>query len=513
MIILGIDFGTSNSCCSYFDGKKFNIIPNEYGNYTYPTSLFLDPKSKTILYANSAFDLNCNKQISLKNIISNVKKLITDNKEYLELNYNNNLRIFSINEIITFYLKYLKKISEDYTRINIKDIVITVPAYYSNLQRKTLELCCQKCDLNVLRIINEPTAAILAYSWNEMSNIKNVNIKNILVIDCGGGTTDYSIVNTDFQDYLFEVINVLGDNTLGGNNLTNILFNYILNKIYIKFKKYPQDYKKLQIKRLCENLKRELSFKENATIVIENAVNNFDFNITISRSIYYDLSKDIFRKIKNDIIKVTKNLSIKVDEIIFVGGTTRTPKFIDICKDIFGMYIKINNTINPDHIVSMGAAIQGYLLTNKNKCNIKNNNIILVDVTPMALGIKTYDDKMAIIISKNTPIPVTKSQIFTNNEDNINSLSIDIYQGNSQYVKNNIFLQSIHIPDIYKYKRGEMKIEIIFTINSNGILTVTTKNKTNNNNNNLTNIIENYNHNIDYDSDFSLSDIDISENS
>ena len=264
-MILGIDFGTSNSCCSYFDGKESRVIINEYGNEVYPTCLAFNKYTDEILYANSAYDNS--KDVTL---IKNIKGYIGLDEQEIEIMYNNSLTKFTVNEIVVLYLNYLKRISKNFIGIQIKDIVITVPAYFSNIQRAQIKSCCEKAELNVIRIINEPTSAILAYCWDTKSlktksldtTEKCLETKNILVVDCGGGTTDYSIINTDFEDQLFEVINVYGDNNLGGNDLTNGLYEYIVDEIYLKYKVYPNDIKKTKIWNLCESVKRRLSFNE-----------------------------------------------------------------------------------------------------------------------------------------------------------------------------------------------------------------------------------------------------------
>lgn len=473
-MILGIDFGTSNSCCSFFDGKESRVIINEYGNEVYPTCIAFNKNTDEILYANSAYDLSLSKDVT---VIKNIKGYIGLDEQEIEIMYNNNLKKFTVNEIIVLYLKYLKGISENFTGTEIKDIIITVPAYFSNIQRAQIKSCCEQTELNVIRMINEPTSAILAYCWERLKtkslDTKYSETKNILVVDCGGGTTDYSIINADFEDQLFEVINVYGDNNLGGNDLTNGLYDYILNEIYLKFKDYPNNIKKTRLWNLCESVKRRLSFNERDLVFIENVVDDKDFSIVISRLKFYDINKKFFDKIKGDILIVTDNKKISIDEVIFVGGTTRIPLFIDICKEIFGGDIKINNKIKGDVIVSIGAGIQGYLLSDYDKT--EDQDIILMDVTPMSLGIKTYDNKMAIIISKNTPIPVSKSQVFTNS-DNVETLSIDIYQGDNMYVKDNIFLESLNLIDLNNgIERGKMRIKVTFSINVDGILNVSAK--------------------------------------
>ena len=475
-MILGIDFGTSNSCCSYFSGKENRVITNEYGNEIYPTCIAFNKYSDEILYSNSAYDLTSNKDVT---VIKNIKGLIgspSDETDIegtdiegtgIEIMYNNNLKKFTINEIVVLYLNYLKNISENFTNKVVKDIVITVPAYFSNIQRNRIKTCCELANLNVIRIINEPTSAILAYCWQLLN--KCLETRNILVVDCGGGTTDYSIINADFGENLFEVVNIYGDNNLGGNDLTDNLYNYVLNEIYLKYNDYPNTLKLLKIWNMCDNLKRRLSFNERDLMFIENVVDEQDFSIVISRSKFYYINKNFFDKIRGDIIKVTENKTI--DEIILVGGTTRIPLFVDICKEIFGEKININNKIKGDTIVAIGAGIQGFLLSDVKKS--EDQDLVLVDVTPMSLGIKMDDNRMSIIISKNTRIPVSKTQIFTNSES-MDTLTIEIYQGDNQYVKDNIFLRSLKF-NSNKIERSGMRIAVTFTISVDGILTVSAK--------------------------------------
>jgi len=470
-MILGIDFGTSNSCCSYFSGKENRVITNEYGNEIYPTCIAFNKYSDEILYSNSAYDLSLSKDVTvIKNIKGYIGSLsdVTDIEETeIEIMYNNSLKKFTINEIVVLYLNYLKNISENFTNEIVEDIVITVPVYFSNIQRNRLKTCCELANLNVIRIINEPTSAILAYCWQSLN--KCLETRNILVVDCGGGTTDYSIINADFEDNLFEVLSSYGDNDLGGNDLTDNLYNYVLDEIYKKYEKYPNKLKTSNIWKLCDNVKKRLSFNERDILFVENVVDDQDFSMVISRSKFYYINKNFFDKIKRDIIKVTENKTI--DEIILVGGTTRAPIFVDICKEIFRENIKINNKIKGDTIVGIGAGIQGFLLSDIKKSD--DQDLVLMDITPMSLGIKTDDNRMSIIISKNTPIPVSRSQIFTNSESN-DTLIVQIYQGDNQYVKDNIFLEELKL-NCNRIDRGNMRIAVTFTINVDGILNVSVR--------------------------------------
>jgi molecular chaperone DnaK (HSP70) len=505
-IILGIDFGTTNTCVSYFDKElqKVVFIPNYDGNYTIPTNLFFNTESDEILYGLHYENmLNYN---TINHTICNIKQLIgiktptTRNENYMEcpntgyllinILYNNIRTKFSIIELVSIYLNFIIRNCKEYLKISsITDIVITVPAYFSDIQRQFIKTSCEMINLNVIRIINEPTSAALAYAYtlnvDHVSGQGTLNVdthvsgqghvggqnitqthENILVIDCGGGTTDFSLLSMDYEDSFYEVINICGDNNLGGDDLTNNLINYILEKLKISNPSLKQMFK---LRKQSTIAKHQLSYLDNTTVYLESFIEDRDISIPLSRTLFIQINNDFFKKIKNYIIQVTENDKDTLDKIILVGGTTRIPIFKDICKEIFNDKVFILDSIDPDKTVSMGASIQGALLNNLISTHNNFNEIILLDVLPMTIGIETMGGLMTSIISKNTNIPVSKTEVFLNSEDidENGDISIDIYQGERRFVKDNFLIGSFKLNVNKQLKKGELKIQMIFEIDQN----------------------------------------------
>ena len=469
MTVVGIDFGTTNSCVSFFDGYHSKVIPNDIGEYTTPTIIAFSTDSDEILYGRMALNVKEN-----FTIIDNVKRLIGSDDLY-KIVYNNEAVTFTINHIIGLYIIYLINVSQTFLREKINDVVITVPAYFTNIQRNIIKMSCESIGLNVLRMINEPTSAILAYyEYTSASDSKlNLEAEMLLVIDCGGGTTDFSLVQADYNEMLFEVIDTYGDNSLGGDDITNNIVDYVKNKIKkddsnLTFSK-KQD---RHIKYQCEIAKKVASYNDTMVVYLENIADK-DWNIKLTQFEFLDINTDFFQKIRSYILSLKDIMDVNSpDKIIFVGGTTKIPYFKTICHEIFGNNIIIEDKINPDNIVSIGAAIQGALLTD-NVMNKVQNETILLDITPMTLGIKTVGDIMTPIISRGSIIPTSKTQIFTNSEDFVSSIEIVVYQGDKRFIQDNSFLGSFTITDLdSSLLRGHMYVQVTFTINSNGILSV-----------------------------------------
>jgi molecular chaperone DnaK (HSP70) len=482
MTVVGIDFGTSNSCVSFFDGYHSKVIPNDIGEYTTPTIIAFGMDSDEILYGEMALNVKEN-----FTIIDNVKRLIGSDKLY-NIVYNNEVVTFTINHIIGLYIIYLMNISQTFLQEKISDVVITVPAYFTNIQRNIIKISCESIGLNVLRMINEPTSAILAYYEYSDSKL-NVEDEMLLVIDCGGGTTDFSLVQADYNEMLFEVIDTYGDNLLGGDDITNNIADYVRNKIKKDHSNLTFSNKQdRHIKYQCEIAKKNASYNDTIVVYLENIADK-DWNIKLTHFEFLDINTDFFQKIRSCILslKDIKGLHFP-DKIIFVGGTTKIPYFKTICHDIFGDNIIIEDKINPDNIVSIGAAIQGALLTD-NVMNKVQNETVLLDITPMTLGIKTVGDIMTPIISKGSIIPTSKTQIFTNSEDFVSSIEIVVYQGDKRFIQDNSSLGSFTITDLdSSLLRGHMYVHVTFTINSNSILSVSAKV----NGINKTIVVENY---------------------
>lgn len=496
MTILGIDFGTTNTCISYYQNNQVHVIPNSYGSLITPSCLYFDIHSSEILYGNIAYNLlqSKNNNQYLSNIIHNFKRLLGITYQHyinsqqlqtffknkhinvikdpisdfccIKLVYNNKETIFNIIEITSIFLKFISLEAKCYLHLdnNNIDIVITVPVYFSDIQRQHLQKACDLAHLSILRIINEPTSASLAYAFYN----KQQDDEYILVIDCGGGTTDFSLLYMDFEEMIFEVKNVNGNNFIGGEDLTNNLIHIVLNKLDLK---NPTPKQLNNIKSQCEKAKCELSFKENTTMIFENIIDNQDKILQYSRTQFYNDNSLFFKNIKKHILNTIQDYDI--NKIIFVGGTTRIPLFKTICQEIFTKDIIICDNLNPLHTVSIGATLQGNLLTCQIQDKIFSETLIL-DVVPISLGIELENGIMSHIISKNTPLPITKTQTFTNSEDHVTFIQIDIYQGERKFVKDNALLSSFILNNLDNtLKRGEMNIKVTFHIDKNGIITVT----------------------------------------
>lgn len=503
-IVLGIDFGTTNSCISYYnkESKNVQVIPNETGNFTSPSILFLDQESSEILFSDSALQLLVanNNQYYLCNIFYNLKRLIgkqnidenlipffkhntvsiVNNELVFDIKFNNKQTYFSVQALVKCYLKYLKNIICNYFSIdndsNI-DIVITIPAYFDDNQRTILKECCQDINLNVIRIINEPTAASLAYA---LDKYKNCDMKEefILTFDCGGGTTDISLLHLDYINCVYEVKNTVGDNLLGGEDITNNVVNFIIDKLNLD--KTVLSNKTLNIiRREAENIKKQLSFNQSATLFME--IGGIDYTLNISQSQFNHINSEFYRKIRNliyyvldDYIQKTRKFTyLDINSVIFVGGTTRIPYFKTLFEDILPN-AKINNSIDPDQTISIGASIQGALLKDLIDSE-SGGDILLMDIVPLSIGIETVGGIMTPIISRNTCLPISRSQKFMNSEGYEDTITINIYQGERKLVKDNIFLAKFELcSELFsKYDKGEIQITITFDVDSDSIINAT----------------------------------------
>lgn len=507
MYTLGIDFGTTNSCVSYINDQKTPIIIlNPEGQYTTPSCIYFNKKD--ILIGSSAYSLviQNNKDTISQNLIYNFKRLfgikydnyIKNDKlvdffckrgnvivkdketklcafEIVDLE-NSTTKIISVTDIVKLYLEYLINISRYQIDFDINDVVITVPTYFNDFQRGLLKSIYTSINLNVIRIVNEPTAAALAYNKNE--RFLNKESYSVLVIDCGGGTTDTSIVCIDNEelnefnspsDSFFQVISVNGDNFLGGEDITNMLFDYSRNYWLTSVKDSELTQKqKIRLFNECEMAKRNLSYNMNTTLFFNDSIIK-----QLSRSEFYEIVKPFFYKI-NKLINDTIEFR-NVDKVVFVGGTTRMPFFVDIVHSILGNTICIHNTLDPDQTISIGASYYGYTLQlNKYNDNDEiDGTLTVIDILPMSIGVETVGGFMTPIVSKNSQLPISKSKIFTNSEDNIDEMKIEIFQGERRFVRDNHKLGELLLNGLdNSLKRGEMNIKVSIDIDVNGIISV-----------------------------------------
>ncbi len=460
-IILGIDLGTTNSVASYMQADgKVKVIPNPEGPNTTPSVVSFKPDGEEIVgYAA--------KRMLLTNpdtIASIKRKMGTNEKVHIScLNKD-----FTPQEISAKILSYIKKYCEDNLGQPISKAVITVPAYFNDAQRQATKDAGQIAGLDVVRIISEPTAAALAYGED------NNKSQKILVYDLGGGTFDVSIL--DIGDGTFEVIATSGDSHLGGDDWDNALGKYLLSDIKAKEGvDLSNDKMALQrIKEESEKAKIALSSQLQVTISLpflamgKNGPINYE--TTLTRAKFEDLTRDLLRRTEEPVRRALADAKLstsQIDEVLLIGGSTRMPSVVELVKKLTGK--DPNRSVNPDEAVSVGAAIQGGVIKGDKK------DVLLLDVTPLTLGIETMGGVMTPLIERNTTIPTTKSQVFSTAADNQPAVDIMVYQGERPMARDNKLLGTFKLDGIRPARRGEPRIEVTFNIDVNGIVNVKAK--------------------------------------
>ena len=455
--ILGIDLGTTNSVVSIIENKKPKIIENENGKNTTP-SVVAFRKGEIIVgdIAKRQVETNPNTIISIKRLMGTNKLTKVNGKEYKP------------EEISAMILQNLKTYAEKKIGTKVSKAVITVPAYFNNSQREATKNAGKIAGLEVLRIINEPTAAALAYGINDKKKVQK-----ILVYDLGGGTFDVSVL--ELSNGTFEVLSTSGDNKLGGDDWDHKIVEWLLTEIRKEHNIEITD--KLTVQRLkeaAEKAKIDLSSQKGTSITLpflamgESGPINFEIELT--RSKFDNMTNDLLERTKKpleDAIKEAKLKPSDLNEILLVGGSTRIPAVKHLVESITGK--KANSSINPDEVVAMGAAIQGGVLAGD------IDDVLLLDVTPLTLGIETMGGISTPLINRNTTIPVTKSQIFSTASDNQSAVTIKVAQGERQFANDNKILGQFNLEGIEPAAKGIPQIEVSFSIDANGIITVAAK--------------------------------------
>ncbi|QDY88749.1 molecular chaperone DnaK [Mycoplasma anserisalpingitidis] len=462
-IILGIDLGTTNSVVSYMDGTNPVVLENPNGKRTTPSVVSF--KNDEIIVGEVAkrqIETNPNTVASIKRLIGTSKTVNVNNKEYKP------------EEISAMILSYMKDYAEKKLGQKVSKAVITVPAYFDNAQREATKIAGKIAGLQVERIINEPTAAALAFGLN-----KTDKSMKVLVYDLGGGTFDVSVL--ELESGTFEVLSTSGNNHLGGDDWDNEIVKWLIEKIKSQHNYDPSTDKMAlaRLKEAAEKAKIDLSNQSVASInlpfltVTSNGPVNVD--LELKRSEFESMTSylvDKTRKPIEDALKEANITASELDEVLLVGGSTRIPAVQDMVQRTLGK--APNRSINPDEVVAIGAAIQGGVLAGDVQ------DILLLDVTPLTLGIETLGGISTPLIPRNTTIPVTKSQIFSTAADNQTEVTIMVVQGERQMASDNKRLGQFNLSGIEPAPRGVPQIEVSFSIDVNGITTVTAKNmKTN----------------------------------
>jgi molecular chaperone DnaK len=481
--IIGIDLGTTNSVVAIMEGTTAKVIPNKEGNNTTPSIVAFTKDGKRLVGTLAKRQSVTNPE----NTIFSVKRFIGHrydevNNEASRMPYTVTKRAngdviiiaqgkeYTPQEISAAILSYLKQTAEDYLGEKVTEAVITVPAYFNDAQRQSTKDAGKIAGLEVKRIINEPTAAALAYGADKK------NSGNIAVFDFGGGTFDISIL--EISEGVIEVKSTNGDTHLGGDDIDSLLIDYMI----AEFKKdqgidLTKDKAALQrLKEAAEKAKKELSSlletEVNLPYITADATGPKHFIMKISRAKLESLCSDIFKRLLEPCKKALADAQLKtgeIDEVLLVGGSTRMPKVQAIVQEFFGK--EPNRSVNPDEVVAIGAAIQGGILTGS------VTDVLLLDVTPLTLGIETLGGIATPLIERNTTIPTKKSQVFSTAEDNQTAVDIRVVQGERKFAKDNNQLGQFRLDGIPSAPRGMPQIEVSFDIDANGIVHVSAKDK------------------------------------